>query len=562
MVPTVQYLQETFVVLAYFAFLFSLFLILSHLVNKRLTISTYTTLQSTAIVIYSIPFSFFLIKAKETVCYDEITPSTGQSNRFCMAQGVLFVLGFHSMVLSLVVRVFSIYMLIVWSRTIPRIYPTIIALGVPSAFAAASGKYIEYSGGVFCAPSPSTTKALLQLPMMIYSSVGLLLSLGTTISVTKTLVSVRINIKKAQLENYSFSSMPFREKLQHVFISYCKSARLLWRTYFTSLFLGSVMVYITIQYTIYAKSRSIINDQLATPDWVSCILTGASEVSCRKYLRGESLYIRTLTTVILLFLFAILFLMTEYRFFLFLAWIKILRHPSALFNKQKSNQILDTLDDARAKFWLPEKFQNSFLGPIKCKYNSECTQVEIERQLVAFSESHQKQKLEEQRQQNEILKKYPEFNFMTSHLSQNGMVCKPHRTSISTAAQSLDSCDISSSSSTVSPKDLKYCFKTKSLVTSSTIKEPESLCFDNKKQESLTVPEPVYIVAQRNHLRSIPVVNHAPTAESKETKDREPATTKTAKVNNQNLDPENQNETAESNEDSENIDLITFLNMC
>lgn len=61
----VEQLQETFVLLAYASFLMSVFLVLSHMVNIRLTINAYTTLQSLSIIIFCIPFSFFLIDAKK-----------------------------------------------------------------------------------------------------------------------------------------------------------------------------------------------------------------------------------------------------------------------------------------------------------------------------------------------------------------------------------------------------------------------------------------------------------------------------------------------------------------
>lgn len=528
MAPTVEHLQETFVVLAYFAFLFSLFLIVSHLVNSRLTINAYTTLQSTAIVIFSIPFSFFLINAKQTVCYDSITLSSGQSNGFCLAQGFLFVLGFHAVALSLLMRTLSIYFLVVRSKTIPRVYPTIFTLGVSVVFAAASVKHIVYEGGIFCAPSRTTTKPLLQIPLIIYSSVGLLLSLGTTISVTKSLLVIKTNIHKSHFpsslsanvtntsnsSNHSgpppssssssssstcFSSTRSIPKLQLVKMSisaYLNSAKLLWRTYVMSLFFGAVMVFVAIQYTLSTRSGSLVNDRLATPDWIRCILsyhelhaTSASTTSnsstspnsgtsttvklnsnissaattklvydaCSPYLTGQPIYIRTLTTIILLQLFTVLFLITEYRLFLFRAWCKMLRNPAALFNKKKSNELLDTLDDSLEKVWLPEKLQHGFLGNNSNNGDHDCynnetqrfplfsakrwfngstsssdkaTQTALENQLLAFAEAHEQERRREERVQAEVLKEYPEW--------YNVVMLQGKRGSVGEGSENLD----------------------------------------------------------------------------------------------------------------------------
>lgn len=393
----VEQLQETFVLLAYASFLMSVFLVLSHMVNIRLTINAYTTLQSLSIIIFCIPFSFFLIDAKKTVCFDHITHSTGKSNVYCQTQGVLFVLGFHAVVLSLVVRVFSIYMTIVCSRSIPRVYPTIMTLGISIVFGSASSSFITYEGGVFCSPSPRTTKFLLQIPLIIYSCIGILLQLGTTIAVTKTLWIVRSNIIKSQQPaDFKFK---FSQKLKIILISYFKSVKLLWRTYILSMFLAAVMVFVTIQYVLLTRHGSRINDRLATIDWVSCILVKGNQQKCTKYLEGQGMYIRTLVTVILLLLFTILFLMTEYRVFLFRAWFQFLKHPSALFSQDRSDRILDTLDDSLSKVWLPEKLQNSFLGSFKGKRNESATQRALEAQLVLFTENQEKQrKLDEEDQ--------------------------------------------------------------------------------------------------------------------------------------------------------------------
>lgn len=313
-----------------------------------------------------------------------------------MAQGVLFVLGFHLVVLSLVVRVFSVYLLVVWSRNIPRIYPTVLTFGIAGAFAGASGSFITYEGGVFCSPSPRTTKALLEIPLLIYSCIGILLQLGTTVAVTKTLVSVKINIMKSRILSTEKLQLSVPNKAKIVVMSYLKSAKLLWRTYITSMFLGAVMVFVTVQYTLYSRHGAMINDRLATADWVSCILTGSGESRCKKYLEGEGIYKRTLITVILLLLFIILFLMTEYRIFLFRAWYQFIKNPGALISKTKSNGILDNLDDSLSRVWLPEKLQNSFLGSARVKRNESATQKTLEAQLVAFAKNQEQQRLDEE----------------------------------------------------------------------------------------------------------------------------------------------------------------------
>lgn len=406
----VERLQETVVLLAYIGFLFSLFLIISHVVNRRLTINAYTTLQSLSIIIFCIPFSFLVIHAKKTVCFDPITHSTGKSNIYCHTQGILFVLGFHAVVLSLVVRVFSIYMIVVWSRNIPRVYPTILTLGIATTFASASGPFITYEGGAFCSPSPHTTKALLQVPLLIYSCVGILLQVGTTFSVTKTLWIVRTNITKSRYPDSANFQLKKRQKFNIGIVSYLKSIKLLWRTYILSMFLAAVMAFVTFQYMLLTRHGSYVNDRLATIDWVSCILVKGTEDKCRKYLQGEGMYVRTLVIVILLLLFTILFLTTEFRVFLFRAWFQFLKHPKAFFSRKRSDRILDSLDDALSNVWLPEKLQNKFLGSFRYNRNEAATQRALEAQLVLFTENQANQRQMEENDDNEAYQQILGFN--------------------------------------------------------------------------------------------------------------------------------------------------------
>lgn len=407
MSPTAERLQETFVVLSYLGFLLSLFLILSHFVNKRLTINAYTTLQSLAIVIFCIPLSFFLIDEKQTVCYDPITQSTGKTNGYCEGQGILFVLGFHSVVLSVVVRVFSNFMLIVCERSVPRVYLTIVALGVSGAFAAASAPFITYEGGVFCHPAPKTSKALLQIPLLIYSCIGIVFQLITVFYVTRTLIVIKVAIMRSHIPSNESLNLSFKQKATIFFSSYYKSTHLLWRSYITSMFLSAVMVFVTLQYILSTRQghSGKINDRLATLNWVGCILSKNKLEDCSMYIEGQGMYVRTLISVILLQIFTLVFLMTEYRIFLFRAWLRFLKKPSAIFSRKKSDEILDTLDDSLSNVWLPEKFQNSFLGSLRVKRNESDTQKALERQLVLFTENQKNQQLFEQ---DEELKKQEE----------------------------------------------------------------------------------------------------------------------------------------------------------
>lgn len=384
--------------MAYISFFIALFLVVSRLVNRRMIINGYTPLQAGAIIVFSLPLSFFLLKQQTNVCYDSITFAMGSINLLCEVQGLMVVFGYHSVVLCLVARVVSVFLIVVYRRNVPRVYLTFVTLVLSAVFCGLCSSHIRFNGGSICGPAHLVMRRYVHFPILAYSSIGLLLQFATSIYVTVTIVQVRLSILRSRIPDDPQNGRPgkisFASKVKISIASHGRALRLLWRTYVTSLFLGGVIVFAALQYIISTRGNSG-NNRLGTQEWIVCVIRASYEdgydgdvSSCRKYLQGQGTYTRTLLGMILVLAFAIIFLFTELRMFLFQSWYQLIRAgPKVFISKKRSDAILDTIaDDQLSKVWLPERLQNRFFGgswnPPRPEDNT--TDSDLEYQLDVF----------------------------------------------------------------------------------------------------------------------------------------------------------------------------------
>lgn len=396
-------LQQACMAMGYISFFIALFLVISGLVNRRMIINGYTPLQALAIIVFSLPLSFFLINQRSNVCYDEITFAMGSRNRLCETQGLMLVFGYHAVVLFLVARVLSVFMLVVYRRNIPRVYLTVIVIGISTAFTCLSNSHIRFNGGSVCGPAHQTMRRLVQIPILSYSFVGLFFQFATAGYVTYTMMQVRMSVLRARIPDdmqQFHKDIGMGTKFKILAKVHLKALRLLWRTYVTSLFLSGVIVFAAAQYII-STTRNGGNDRLGTQEWIACVIKlsqtadyNGDTSQCSHYLQGEGIYARTLVGMILILAFAILFLFTELRMFLFHSWYRLLKAgPRALFSRKRSDAILDTIqDDELSTVWLPERLKARFMGSWHPSVqDEEATQRDLEYQIIMFEKRKQQQ---------------------------------------------------------------------------------------------------------------------------------------------------------------------------
>lgn len=390
-------------IMGYISFFIALFLVLSRLVNRRMIINGYTPLQAISIIIFSLPLSFFLLKQRTNVCYDKITFAMGSRNASCEIQGLLLVFGNHSIVLCLVARVVSVFLLVVYKKNIPRVYLTFLVLGFSSLFAGLSSSHIRFNGGAMCGPAHPAMRRLIQIPVLSYSCLGLLLQFATSWYVTKTMAQVRLSILSSRVPDdlqHEYQHLNSWQTQLKVWAScHWKAVRLLWRTYVTSMFLGSVIVFAAIQYLI-STTQYGGNNRLVTQGWIACVINTSKEPDfdgdlskCTNYLKGAGIYVRTLVGMILMLGFAIIFLFTELRIYLFRSWYRLLKAgPKALLSRKVSNDILDTIaDDELSKVWMPERLQNRFFGGVWHREVEDEETTHLDHQILMYKERKQHQ---------------------------------------------------------------------------------------------------------------------------------------------------------------------------
>lgn len=389
--------------MGYLSFLIAFFLVLSRLVNRRMIINGYTPLQAISIIIFSLPLSFFVIKQRTNVCYDDITFAMGSRNSLCEIQGLLLVYGYHLIVLCLVARVLSVFLLVVFKKNIPRVYLTILILGLSSVFAGLASSHIRFNGGSMCWPAHYAMKKLVQIPVLSYSCLGLLLQFSTSWYVTRTMVHVRLSILSSRIPD------DLRHRKQHIISwqtktkvwasCHLKAVLLLWRTYVTSLFLGGVIVFAAAQYLISTTGKTD-NNRLATQEWIACVIINTRKSDfdgdlsmCTTYLHGAGTYTRMLVGMILMLGFAIIFLFTELRMFLFKSWYRLLSAgPMALLSRKKSDAILDKIaNDELSRVWMPERLQNGFFGRDRSAIDDKNAHSNLDYQILMFKERKQQQ---------------------------------------------------------------------------------------------------------------------------------------------------------------------------
>lgn len=361
--------------MGYISFFIALFLLISRLVNRRMILNGYTPLQAVAIIILSLPLSFFLAGQGNNVCYDVITFAMGSRNLQCEIQGLLLVFGTHSVMLCIVARVISVFMIVVFKRNIPRVVLTFFVIAVTLTFTGLCSRHIRFNGGSICGPAHHAMRTLVEFPILSYSFLGLVLQFATATYVSVTMTRIRLSVMRTRIPDTmkaQHKDISLKTKIKVCAACHFKAICLLWRTYVTSLFLSGVIVFAAAQYIISTSHVVGDNYRLGTPEWVACVIESSQvhdyhgDVSeCKHFLQGEGTYKRTLVGTILMLGFTIIFLFTELRMFLFQSWYKLLKAgPRSLFSRQRSDAILDTIsDDSLTKVWLPERLQNRFLGP-------------------------------------------------------------------------------------------------------------------------------------------------------------------------------------------------------
>lgn len=355
----------------------------------------YTPLQAVAIIILSLPLSFFLVGQGNNVCYDVITFAMGSRNLPCEMQGLLLVFGTHSVMLCIVARVISVFMIVVFRRNVPRVVLTFFVIALSLTFTGLSSRHIRYNGGSICGPAHHAMRTLVEFPILSYSILGLILQFATATYVSVTMTKIRLSVMRARIPDDMkalHKDISLKTKIKVCAACHFKAICLLWRTYVTTLFLSGVIVFAAAQYIISTSHVVGDNYRLGTPEWVACVIQSSQasdydgDVSdCKHFLQGEGTYKRTLVGTILMLGFTIIFLFTELRTFLFQSWYKLLKAgPRCLFSRKRSDAILDTIsDDSLTKVWLPERLQNRFMGPWSTR-DEEATGRDLDFQINMF----------------------------------------------------------------------------------------------------------------------------------------------------------------------------------
>lgn len=434
-------------IMGFISLFIALFLVLSRLVNRRMTINGYTPLQAIFIIIFSLPLSFFLLKQRSNLCYDNITFAMGSRNGFCELQGLFLVFGYHSIVLCLVARGLSVFLLVVYKKNIPRVYLTVFIILLSSVFAGLSSSKIRFNGGSMCAPAHHTMRQFVQIPVLAYSIVGLVLQFATSWYVTKSMAEVRLSILRSQIpddlhhkHSHLFS---WRTKISVWASCHIKAVRMLWRTYLICIFLGSTMIFAAVQYLI-STTHNMGNTRLATQEWIACVITtnqtpgfNGDISQCKQFLQGAGMYARMLVGMLLMLGFSIIFLFTELRMYLLLSWYNLLKAgPKALLSRKKSDAILDTIvDDELSKVWLPERLQNKFFSGSwhRSVQDEQTMKRDLERQLHMYTERKELENSTQENHTNCSSSSGGSIDYSATIFSSNNMGNNKAKTSFKTA---------------------------------------------------------------------------------------------------------------------------------
>ncbi|CAN6672902.1 hypothetical protein TRVA0_047S00650 [Trichomonascus vanleenenianus] len=347
-----QRLNNATYISSFVVFFVALFILITYLVNPRLTINKYAGIQAASIVLVTGVTSFTPFALHDgVVCHDNITPNNGFNSNRCMAEAVLFSFGELMMVFSLTMRIFTVFLKVVFKTRDINWYVCLAIIIVPSAILAGVGaRNVDYEGGSMCTLNSVTTWWQVKVPQLIVSFIGIVLLIIIVLYVTSIIMQVSLDVDQAKVGNKSFTV----RRMWTCVKAFFRSILLLWRTFFCATFLASLII-TNFFFRSYPWSHVAPITGQRTLEWAQCILNNANRFATEGELfnycapadraRGLEVYERrTITNLVFIFQVAF-FLLSEFQVLMFVGWYRILKSPSAIFLRSRSNAILDSLEN-------------------------------------------------------------------------------------------------------------------------------------------------------------------------------------------------------------------------